>query len=147
MTDEPAQEAPQWSYEAGDEPDFPDLRLPLITDAMLKQWESSAEADAIAGTSWNAHPLAVIAVVRLARKGMRLWRDRDISDEDVPSLPSPQPLDVERLARAIRSRYGLKESEVEVAIFLRAIIGTGILSTEPSAESPAASPSEPKPET
>ena len=40
-------------------------------------------------------------------------------------VPRAEGLPVERLARAIKSRYGLKESESEVSIFLNAIFGSG----------------------
>ena len=41
------------------------------------------------------------------------------------AAPRAEGLPVERLARAIKSRYGLKESESEVSIFLNAIFGSG----------------------
>jgi hypothetical protein len=60
--------------------------------------------------------------------------DGTCADAVLAALPPavPEPLDVERLARALKSRYGFKESEPEIAIFLRAIIGTGGIGVTPA---------------
>jgi hypothetical protein len=42
--------------------------LPVITDAVLDQWEASATADAEAGKTWSVNPLAILAVVKELRR-------------------------------------------------------------------------------
>ena len=52
-------------------------------------------------------------------------RNRLLAEAAQGAAPRAEGLPVERLARAIKSRYGLKESESEVSIFLNAIFGSG----------------------